>query len=116
MCMCVCACARYGYYLWATYAPKVPEGQKPGLLHPARYKRYITSMQMTQFAVMMLQATYDLLFPSNYPRFCVWILFVYMWTMLALFGNFFIQSYIKGGTRRSKSGAQSQGRDSKKAQ
>ena len=71
-------------------------------MHPAYYKRYITMMQMTQFAVMMLQASYDLVFPSEYPRFCVWILFLYMWTMLALFGNFFLQHYVRGGNKRGQ--------------
>jgi elongation of very long chain fatty acids protein 4 len=103
----------YGYYLWATYAPKVAEGKRPGPLHPTFYKRYITSMQMTQFAVMMIQAAYDLIFPSHYPRFCVWILFIYMWTMLALFGNFFIQSYIRGGNKGGKKDGKKEG---KKAQ
>ena len=108
---------RYGYYLWSTYAPKLAEGLKPGLLHPARYKRYITTMQMTQFSVMMLQATYDLLVPSDYPRFCVWILFVYMWTMLALFGNFFVRQYIsKAASNKSRGAAKADGRVTKKAQ
>ena len=92
----------YGYYLWSTYAPKLAEGKRPGWTHPAFYKRYITGMQMTQFSVMMLQATYDLIFPSAYPRFCVWILFLYMWTMLGLFANFFIQSYLRGGKKGAK--------------
>ena len=85
----------YGYYLWASYAPKLKDGQRPHLLHPARYKRYITSMQLTQFVTMFVQACYDLLVPNPYPRFCVWILFFYMMTMIALFANFFMQSYLK---------------------
>ena len=87
----------YGYYLWASYAPKLKEGQRPHVLHPARYKRYITSMQLTQFVAMFVQACYDLLVPNPYPRFCVWILFFYMMTMIALFANFFMQSYLNRG-------------------
>ena len=106
----------YGYYLWSTYAGRVPEGKRPSWTHPAFYKRYITMMQMTQFAVMMLQASYDLLFPSAYPRFCVWILFGYMWTMLALFGNFFVQSYIRGGRKSATATPYNGGAKAKKAQ
>jgi hypothetical protein len=86
----------YGYYLWSTFAPKLPAGARAGPLHPAFYKRAITTLQMTQFSLMLLQATYDLLVPNPYPRFCVWILFVYMLSMLALFANFFVHSYGKG--------------------
>ena len=93
----------YGYYLWASYAPKLKEGQRPHILHPARYKQYITSMQLSQFVAMFVQACYDLLAPNPYPRFCVWILFFYMMTMIALFANFFVQSYIKrGGQARDR--------------
>jgi hypothetical protein len=37
----------------------------------------------------------------NFPMFCVQILFWYMWTMLALFGNFFLQSYIKPKAKKT---------------
>ena len=96
----------YGYYLWASYAPKLAEGQRPHAFHPARYKQYITSMQMTQFMLMFFQACYDLLVPNPYPRFCFWILFFYMISMLTLFGNFFVQQYLKkgGGKGKDRSG------------
>ena len=93
----------YGYYLWSSYAPKLKDGQRPHLLHPARYKQYITSMQLTQFVAMFVQACYDLLVTNSYPRYCVWILFFYMLTMIALFANFFVQSYLKrGGTAKDR--------------
>ena len=92
----------YGYYLWSSYAPKLAEGQRPHALHPARYKKYITTMQLTQFVCMFGQACYDLLVPNAYPRFCVWILFFYMMTMIALFANFFMQSYLKRGAAAGK--------------
>lgn len=88
----------YGYYLWSSYAPKLREGQRPHVLHPSFYKKYITTMQLTQFVTMFIQACYDLIVPNAYPRFCVWILFFYMMTMIALFANFFIQSYLKRGS------------------
>jgi len=76
----------YAYYLSTT------------LSFPIRFiKRYITLFQMTQFTMMMTQATYDILYfkvlrrdiKNDYPFLPTAILWVYMWTMLGLFANFF---------------------------
>jgi len=93
----------YSYYLWAGIAGK-PRGEKPVWTEPAYYKRYITTMQMAQFCVMLLQATYDLIVPNDYPKFCTWILFLYMISMLVLFANFYRQAYAKGGAKSNKRG------------
>jgi len=88
----------YGYYLWSTLAPKLEEGKKPRPMHPSYWKEWITRSQMFQFCIMFIQAVSDLWItvPKSYPRFCIWILFYYMMTMLALFGQFYVQSYFKG--------------------
>jgi len=86
----------YGYYLWSALAPKSKDGDKvkPRWNQPAFYKKYITSLQLLQFSVMMVQAIYDIVVPApNYPKFCAPILFFYMITMLYLFRQFFVQSY-----------------------
>jgi elongation of very long chain fatty acids protein 4 len=95
----------YGYYFWSTVGAKPAEGQKPRPHHPVYWKEWITRSQMIQFCIMMIQATCDLWItvPKSYPRFCVWILFYYMMTMLALFGQFYIQSYLKGAKGKEKS-------------
>jgi elongation of very long chain fatty acids protein 4 len=88
----------YAYYCWsALYSKKDKSGApaKPNWTEPAFYKKYITSMQMLQFVSMMAQALYDIVVPNPYPRFLAWTLFIYMITMLALFGNFFTKSYSK---------------------
>jgi len=102
----------YGYYLWSANARKLKKDangkliEKPGPTHPAFYRSIITSMQLTQFCCMLCQSIYDLVVPNDYPRFCVWILFFYMFTMLALFGNFFMKQYVKKGSKGSKKKAQ----------
>jgi elongation of very long chain fatty acids protein 4 len=58
-------------------------------------KPYITSLQMTQFMAMTVQSLYDYMYPPVYPRNIVILLGGYMLTLLTLFGNFFIQSYLK---------------------
>ena len=51
----------------------------------------------------------------NFPMFCVKILFWYMWTMLALFGNFFLQSYIKPKAKKPVTAAAGATEATKKA-
>jgi len=91
----------YGYYLWASFAPKPDPTKKPRWTQPAYWKEYITRSQIVQFLAMLTQASYDLLVPvKDYPRFCVWLLFCYMFTMLALFGNFYFQAYLNRGKKK----------------
>ena len=41
--------------------------------------------------------------PNAVPALvCVWILFFYMMTMIALFANFFVQSYLSGRGKAAK--------------
>jgi len=55
-------------------------------------KFLITGMQMTQFLTMMIQSAYDTYTDSPYNKLTTQILFYYMITLLALFGNFLIQN------------------------
>ncbi|KAI8847404.1 GNS1/SUR4 family-domain-containing protein [Chytridium lagenaria] len=78
----------YGYYLLSSL----------GIKQVSFIKRYITAMQMTQFCCMMVQASFLLVYPDNYPkgttpypRAIASLLFWYMWTMLGLFANFFLK-------------------------
>ncbi|KAI8927278.1 GNS1/SUR4 family-domain-containing protein [Entophlyctis helioformis] len=77
----------YGYYLLSSM----------GFKSVSLIKRYITTMQMTQFCILFVQGVFDYYIPTtnpeatNYPPQLAIMLMVYMITMLALFGNFFIQ-------------------------
>ncbi len=73
--------------------------RKPTWRDPGFYRPYITRLQLAQFLVMLGQSSYDMLVPCDYPRFAVQILFYYMLTLLVLFGNFYVQAYIKGKSR-----------------
>jgi len=92
----------YSYYLWSTFSPKPQEGRRPKWTEPAYYKQWVTGCQMLQFTVMFAQATYDISVKNPYPKFCAQILFYYMMTLLALFGNFAYQNYCKGKKRGPK--------------
>ncbi|KNE60123.1 hypothetical protein AMAG_05546 [Allomyces macrogynus ATCC 38327] len=95
----------YGYYFLSAL----------GFKQVTFIKKYITSAQMTQFMLMMVQATYNLIdgfvlrpekakAPNAYPLELSVLLWVYMVTMLALFGNFYRQSY-KNKARATKGAA-----------
>jgi hypothetical protein len=70
----------YSYYLLSSLGITVP------------WKPWITWLQMLQFFLNLLQSTHMLLFPHpKFPLFLAKILFVYMISLLILFGNFIRQ-------------------------
>ncbi|KAJ3109860.1 hypothetical protein HDU97_000090 [Phlyctochytrium planicorne] len=93
----------YGYYFLSSM----------GVSAVSFVKKYITLMQMTQFCCMMAQATFLLVHPNPfpkgatpYPRHIATLLFWYMWTMLGLFGNFFIRDRQRAAALRKKQKAE----------
>ncbi|KAI3637323.1 hypothetical protein MIR68_004648 [Amoeboaphelidium protococcarum] len=113
----------YGYYFLSACGYGKPEKKDVISQMVKTVKPYITLGQMTQFCCMMFQATYDIsmatVFQSPgdarsqlplhsqrlqddgtyrtgtfaYPLGLTVMLWVYMWTMLALFGNFYVKNY-----------------------
>lgn len=80
----------YGYYFTTIVAS---ERMRKAL---DKYKYYITFLQMTQFLCNVFQSAYDLYVVDpktcGYPRYLIQLLFFYMLTLLALFGNFLVQN------------------------
>lgn len=64
--------------------------------------RYLTQLQMTQFAINMVQAWYDLKINAPYPRFLFQILFYYMISLLVLFANFYFHKYVSSAPTKAK--------------
>jgi len=90
----------YSYYLWSGLSSGKSKTSKPTWREAGYYKQYITTLQMGQFCIMLIQSCYDLYVPNGYrPLFCVKILFFYMLTMLLLFSNFFFQAYLAKGKK-----------------
>ena len=85
----------YTYYLAATIVGKDAKKKRKYLW----WGRYVTQFQMLQFVSMMIQSGYILYIRSPYPRFLSSLLFFYMITLLALFGNFYMKKH--GGKKRS---------------
>jgi len=75
------------------------------ILSPGARKRYLwwgkylTQMQMLQFLTNFLQASHNLVF-GYHVRFLNVLLLVYMTSLLALFGNFYVQRWAAGGKRK----------------
>ncbi|RKO93200.1 polyunsaturated fatty acid elongation enzyme [Blyttiomyces helicus] len=91
----------YGYYFFSAI----------GIKQVSFIKRYITAMQMTQFCAMMCQAIYNMYsahllrddpaaLARMYPPNLSTLLFFYMWTMLGLFANFFVQDARRAAKER----------------
>jgi elongation of very long chain fatty acids protein 4 len=85
----------YGYYLSTTVG------------FPLSFiKPYITSMQMLQFVLMMVQSGFDLAMGcKGYPTPLIALLFGYMITLLMLFANFFIKDRKRAAAERKAKAA-----------
>ena len=61
------------------------------------WKPLLTQMQLVQFVMIMAQVVAGWVAGSDvsYPDWCKMMLFLYMVTMLVLFGRFYVKSYGK---------------------
>ena len=75
----------YGYYFLRTFNVPVP----------TVFKLFVTNMQLIQFVTMIGQAVYLTIFSCAYPPKLVYLYFVYILTMIALFSNFKRATYSK---------------------
>ena len=92
----------YSYYLLASLSGGDPKFRKKYLW----WGKYMTMMQMTQFASMMAQASYMMYLgdrKGGYPLGLAKLLFYYMITLLYLFGSFFVKRWTtpKGPKKKS---------------
>lgn len=78
----------YTYYFLASAIGKNDKARKRYLW----WGKYLTQLQMTQFVTMLFQATYNIKY-KRYNSFLAQLLIVYMLSLLALFGNFYVQKY-----------------------
>jgi elongation of very long chain fatty acids protein 4 len=117
----------YSYYLWSSFAPRIPSASakvgptqdkemtllgntsapatvsfKITWTHPAFYKQYITRFQLIQFVLIGIHSYYVYKQGHNItPPFTLMVI-GYMVTMLILFGNFYLQNYLKKGKSKEK--------------
>ena len=81
----------YSYYLL---------NQFPSMRRHLWWKRYITQLQLVQFVVILFHTANTHWSGCDFPIWGTIMLVTYMFIMLTLFGNFYIQAYIKGRRRQ----------------
>ncbi|CAF4313727.1 unnamed protein product, partial [Adineta steineri] len=65
------------------------------------WKRYLTQAQIIQFIAVIIHSVINILAPCNFPKIFDLTFLLYGITILLLFANFYLQSYIKKGKRRN---------------
>ncbi|XP_035829653.1 elongation of very long chain fatty acids protein-like, partial [Aplysia californica] len=66
------------------------------------WKKYMTTMQITQFASVIIHASQLLFMECDYPIFFVYMIGFYSFIFFVMFGNFYVQSYLKPKAAPSK--------------
>nr|KAG5709168.1 hypothetical protein BaRGS_028624 [Batillaria attramentaria] len=75
----------YSYYLLSALGPWV----QPYLW----WKKYLTSLQLFQFGVVLIKTSYSVYSGCEYPRLFQKMLIAYMLSLIIFFSNFFYQTY-----------------------
>eukprot|EP01060_Flectonema_neradi_P006491 TRINITY_DN14389_c0_g1_i2.p1 TRINITY_DN14389_c0_g1~~TRINITY_DN14389_c0_g1_i2.p1 ORF type:complete len:265 (+),score=38.46 TRINITY_DN14389_c0_g1_i2:65-859(+) len=80
----------YSHYFVTTFGVSAP------------WKSMLTSLQLVQFVCIFTQAAFGLYLHCGWPDFLNVMQMFYMTTMLILFGNFFVKSYLTKGKGKPK--------------
>ncbi|KAL5007553.1 hypothetical protein ScPMuIL_016359 [Solemya velum] len=72
----------------------------PGIQKYLWWKRYLTMLQLIQFATGMTHAVVSLWLHCNFPEWMHWALLLYAFSILLLFLNFYFHAYIKAKQRK----------------
>ncbi|KAH3867427.1 elongation of very long chain fatty acids protein 4-like isoform X2 [Dreissena polymorpha] len=67
------------------------------------WKRYLTKMQLTQFVLFLIHTGYNLLIDCDFPRGFMIAVFLYALSLIALFGNFYYQTYSSKKEKKKRS-------------
>lgn len=83
----------YSYYLLAALGPQI----QPYLW----WKKYLTTLQMIQFILVMVHAFQLLFIDCNYPKAFVWFIGMHAVMFYFLFRNFYNEAYKKKNLKNS---------------
>jgi len=86
----------YFYYFMSSFGPSVQKY--------LWWKRYITTMQLVQFATFFIHATFPIFIDCEFPKEYSYVILFHGAMFFILFLNFYIQSYIKKDGRGSSNG------------
>ncbi|XP_064600548.1 very long chain fatty acid elongase 4-like [Liolophura sinensis] len=65
------------------------------------WKRYLTKLQLIQFVTGIAHTARSLFWGCNFPAWMHWALIFYAFTILLLFLNFYVQTYIKSSRKKA---------------
>ncbi|KAL2097574.1 hypothetical protein ACEWY4_006781 [Coilia grayii] len=65
------------------------------------WKRYLTSLQLLQFCIVTVHTTYNLFADCNFPDSMNVVVVAYSLSLIALFSNFYYQSYLPKQMKRA---------------
>lgn len=80
----------YSYYALAAFGPKIQKY--------LWWKRYITQIQLLQFALLCTYGVFVFIFQQNYPPFAFWLATAQPPLFLIMFANFYFKAYTKSRT------------------
>ncbi|XP_019873198.1 elongation of very long chain fatty acids protein AAEL008004-like [Aethina tumida] len=84
----------YSYYLIAALGPQYQKF--------LWWKKYLTTLQMVQFVLVMAHAFQLLFTECNYPRAFIWWIGMHAFMFYFLFSNFYKQAYVKNKEKKAK--------------
>lgn len=87
--------AMYSYYLLSALGPRIQ-----------RYlwwKRYLTQLQLVQFLLIVIHASVGLYNKCDFSPILQYFVSTYCMSLMVLFGNFYIKSYLQKRKRRRES-------------
>lgn len=73
--------------------------------HMQRYlwwKRYLTGLQLTQFVILTVHTTYNLIAECDFPDTMNAVVCTYLLSLIVLFSNFYYQSYLTKKEKKKK--------------
>ncbi|OWA49849.1 Elongation of very long chain fatty acids protein 2 [Hypsibius exemplaris] len=91
----------YGYYALSLFPA----------LHPYLWwKKYLTQMQLAQFVILVVSSSYGISIGCDFPHSIAYMQLGFLSTLMILFGNFYIQSYIRRKIHPSSSSRRAEGK------
>ncbi|CAG5115281.1 unnamed protein product [Candidula unifasciata] len=64
------------------------------------WKKYLTTLQISQFVIFLTQGVLNVVYDCPFPKVFVYAVYVYTFSILLLFINFYIKAYIKSPSQK----------------
>ncbi|BFY99308.1 hypothetical protein BsWGS_02349 [Bradybaena similaris] len=68
------------------------------------WKRYLTTLQISQFIIFLTQGVINVMYDCPFPKIFVYSVYLYTFSILCLFINFYFKAYIKSPSQKSVKG------------